>query len=128
PPLLVIFFWYLGVLALLPAIRTIFQQVKDNPDAMFFVSNRGIYMPAPVFGEGFGVVAAAFVLGIAAAVVFTIWANRRQLATGERPPVLWGNIALIVLPPLAAFLAMGMPLSFDYAIPGSFNMRGGMVI
>ena len=128
PPLLVIFFWYLGVLALLPAIRTIFQEVKDNPDAMFFVSNRGIYMPAPVFGEGFGIVVAAFVLGIAAAVVFTIWANRRQLATGERPPVLWVNIALIVLPPLAAHLAMGMPLSFDYPIPGSFNMRGGMVI
>ncbi|PJI44025.1 amino acid ABC transporter permease [Ciceribacter selenitireducens] len=128
PPLLVIFFWYLGVLALLPAIRTIFQHVKDNPGAVFFVSNRGIYMPAPVFGEGFGIVAASFVAGIAAAVLYTIWANRRQLATGKRPPVLWVNLALIILLPVVVFVVLGAPLSFDYPVPGSFNMRGGMVI
>jgi general L-amino acid transport system permease protein len=128
PPLLVIFFWYLGVLALLPAIRTIFQHVKDNPGAVFFVSNRGIYMPAPVFGEGFGIVAASFVAGIAAAVLYSIWANRRQLATGKRPPVLWVNLALIILLPAVVFVVLGAPLSFDYPVPGSFNMRGGMVI
>jgi general L-amino acid transport system permease protein len=128
PPLLVIFFWYLGVLALLPAIRTIFQHVEENPDAVFFISNRGIYMPAPIFGEGFVYVAAAFVAGIVGAVLYTIWANRRQLATGLRPPVLWVNLALVVLLPVAAFLALGAPLSFDYPVPGSFNMRGGMVI
>jgi general L-amino acid transport system permease protein len=128
PPLLVIFFWYLGVLALLPAIRTIFQHVKDNPGAIFFISNRGIYMPAPIFGEGFGIVVAAFILGIVLAIAFTIWANRRQLATGQRPPVLWVNLALIILFPLAVFFVMGMPLTLDYAIPGSFNMKGGMVI
>ncbi len=128
PPLLVIFFWYLGVLALLPAIRTIFQHVKDNPGAVFFISNRGIYMPAPVFGEGFGIVAASLVAGIAAAVLYTIWANRRQLATGKRPPVLWVNLALIILLPLVVFVVLGAPLSFDYPVPGSFNMSGGMVI
>jgi general L-amino acid transport system permease protein len=128
PPLLVIFFWYLGVLALLPSIRTIFQHVKDDPDAVFFISNRGIYMPAPIFEPGFGMVFAAFVIGIVAAIGFTIWANARQRATGQRPPVLWVNLGLIVLFPLIVFLVMGTPLSLDYAIPGSFNMKGGMVI
>ncbi|WP_421592439.1 amino acid ABC transporter permease [Shinella sp. M27] len=128
PPLLVIFFWYLGVLALLPSIRTIFQSVKDDPGAVFFISNRGIYMPAPVFGEGFGVVLAALLIGIVAAIAFTIWANARQRATGQRPPVLWVNLALIVLLPLAVFIVMGQPLTLDYAVPGSFNMKGGMVI
>ncbi|MCR6501988.1 amino acid ABC transporter permease [Shinella sp. CPCC 101442] len=128
PPLLVIFFWYLGVLALLPSIRTIFQHVKDNPDAVFFVSNRGIYMPAPVFGEGFGVVLVALVIGIVAAIAFTVWANARQRATGQRPPVLWVNLALILLFPLAVFIVMGQPLTLDYPVPGSFNMKGGMVI
>ena len=130
PPLLVIFFWYLGVLALLPTIRSILQNIKTNPDAAgtFYISNRGIYMPAPVFGEGFGIVVAAFILGIVLAIVFTIWANRRQLATGKRPPVLWVNLALIILFPLAVFLVLGMPLTFDYATPGGFNMSGGMVI
>jgi general L-amino acid transport system permease protein len=128
PPLLVIFFWYLGVLALLPSIRTIFQHLKDDPDAIFFISNRGIYMPAPVFGEGFGTVLAAFAIGIVAAIAFTIWGNARQRATGKRPPVLWGNLGLIVLFPLIVFVLMGSPLTFDYAVPGSFNMEGGMVI
>ncbi|WP_314095192.1 amino acid ABC transporter permease [Shinella sp. M31] len=128
PPLLVIFFWYLGVLALLPSIRTIFQNLKDDPNAVFFISNRGIYMPAPVFGEGFGVVLIALLIGIVAAIVFTIWANARQRATGQRPPVLWVNLALVVLLPLAVFIVMGQPLTLDYAVPGSFNMKGGMVI
>lgn len=128
PPLLVIFFWYLGVLALLPSIRTIFQNLKEDPNAVFFISNRGIYMPAPVFGEGFGVVLVALVIGIVAAIVFTIWANARQRATGQRPPVLWINLALVVLLPLAVFIVMGQPLTLDYAVPGSFNMKGGMVI
>ena len=128
PPLLVIFFWYLGVLALLPSIRTIFQHVKDNPDAIFFVSNRGIYMPAPVLGEGFGIVFAAFVIGIVAAIAFTVWANARQRATGQRPPVLWVSLGLILLFPLLVFLVMGSPITLDYPVPGSFNMKGGMVI
>lgn len=128
PPLLVIFFWYLGVLALLPSIRTIFQHVKDDPNAVFFISNRGIYMPAPIFGEGFGAVLAAFVIGIIAAIGFTIWANARQRATGKRPPVLWVNLGLVLLFPLIVFVAVGSPLSLDYAVPGSFNMKGGMVI
>jgi general L-amino acid transport system permease protein len=128
PPLLVIFFWYLGVLALLPSIRAIFQHVKENPDAAFFISNRGIYMPAPVLGEGSGVVLAALAFGVLAAIGFTIWANARQRATGLRPPVLWVNLALIVLLPLAVYLVMGQPVSLDYPVPGSFNMRGGMVI
>ncbi|RFZ86696.1 amino acid ABC transporter permease [Shinella sp. WSJ-2] len=128
PPLLVIFFWYLGVLALLPSIRTIFQNLKEDPNAVFFISNRGIYMPAPVFGEGFGVVLVALLIGIVAAIVFTIWANARQRATGQRPPVLWINLALVVLLPLAVFIVMGQPLTLDYAVPGSFNMKGGMVI
>jgi general L-amino acid transport system permease protein len=128
PPLLVIFFWYLGVLALLPSIRTIFQHVKENPDAAFFISNRGIYMPAPVFGENFGIVLAAFALGVVAAIAFTIWANARQRATGKRPPVLWVNLGLIVLFPLIVFVVMGAPLTLDYPVPGSFNMKGGMVI
>jgi len=128
PPLLVIFFWYLGVIALLPAIRTIFQHVKDNPGASFFVSNRGIYMPAPVFGEGASFILIAFIIGVIAAIGFAIWANRQQLATGKRPPVLWVNLALIVGLPLVVFLALGAPLTFDYPVPGSFNMRGGMVV
>jgi general L-amino acid transport system permease protein len=130
PPLLVIFFWYLGVLALLPTIRGILLALKETPDSVpsFFISNRGIYMPAPIFGEGFGFVVAAFIVGVIGAIAFTMWANRQQLKTGRRPPVLLVNLALIVAFPILVFLALGLPLSFDYPTPGGFNMKGGMVI
>ncbi|WP_275790939.1 amino acid ABC transporter permease [Pararhizobium gei] len=128
PPLLVIFFWYLGVLALLPNVRSLFQQVKDDPSKIFFISNRGLYSPAPIFGEGFSYVLVAIAIGVIAAIGFTIWANAQQRKTGKRPPLLVINLALLILLPAVVFLLAGMPLSFDYPIPGSFNMRGGMVI
>jgi general L-amino acid transport system permease protein len=128
PPLLVIFFWYLGVLALLPNVRTLFQQVKDNPGAFFFISNRGVYFPAPIPGEGFSYVVGACVLGIVAAIAFSRWATAHQLKTGQRPPVLLVNLALIIALPVAVFFLLGRPMTLDYPVPGSFNMNGGTVV
>src|SRR5712691_7648030 len=58
PLLFQILFWYLAVLGTLPGPRqsiTIFGGI--------FLSNRGIVLPAPVFGPGSGYVLAGFVLG-----------------------------------------------------------------
>ena len=123
PPLLVIFFWYKGVLSLLPDVK----QALSLPLSVY-VSNRGIYMPAPVFGEGFWPVLVAFALGIVGAIIYSRWANRRQLATGIRPPVLWINLALIIGLPVLAFLVLGAPMTFDVPVLGKFNMSGGTVV
>lgn len=48
PPLLQIFFWYFAVLRNLPGPR----QAVNALDLMF-LSNRGLYIPAPQMGEGF---------------------------------------------------------------------------
>eukprot|EP01035_Chromulina_nebulosa_P011514 gene11514-15384_t len=45
PPLLVIFFWYKGVLSLLPDIKKAL-----NLPFSIYISNRGIYVPTPMFG------------------------------------------------------------------------------
>ena len=123
PPLLVIFFWYKGVLSLLPDVK----QSLSLPLSVF-VSNRGIYMPAPIFGEGMIFVLAAFVVGVIGAVFYSRWATQRQLATGIRPPVLLINLALIIGLPVLAFLAIGAPVTFDIPELGKFNMRGGTVV
>ena len=47
PPLLVIFFWYLGVLAILPQPRDAFHLPFGS-----LLSNRGLTIPVPVWGEG----------------------------------------------------------------------------
>jgi general L-amino acid transport system permease protein len=123
PPLLVIFFWYKGVLSLLPDVK----KALSLPLSVY-VSNRGIYMPAPVFGEGFWIVLAALALGILGAILYGRWANAKQLETGIRPPVLWVNLALILGLPFVAFVALGSPITFDIPELGKFNMRGGTVV
>lgn len=123
PPLLVIFFWYKGVLTLLP-------DVKASLSLPFsvFINNRGIFMPAPVFGQGFWLTVAAFVVGVAGSIVFARWATKKQMATGERSPVLLVSLALIIGLPLLAFAAAGFPVTFDIPELGRFNLRGGTVV
>ena len=123
PPLLVIFFWYMTILNIMPGVRDSYSLPLS-----VFISNRGLYMPAPVFGEGFDYVLLALVVGIVAAFAFSRWATARQLATGVRPPVLPVALLLIIGLPLVVFLILGAPLTFDIPELGKFNMRGGTVI
>jgi general L-amino acid transport system permease protein len=123
PPLLVIFFWYKGVLSLLPDVK----KSLELPLSVY-VSNRGIYMPAPVFGTAIWAVVVVLAIGIVAAILYSRWASKRQMATGQRAPVLWVNLALIVGLPLAAFIVTGFPVTFDVPVLGKFNMNGGTVV
>jgi general L-amino acid transport system permease protein len=123
PPLLVIFFWYKGVLSLLPDVK----QATALP-LHVYVSNRGIFMPAPIFGDGFWIVLAAFVVGVVAAIIYARRATKLQMATGKRSPVLWVNLALIIGLPLVALIVTGFPITFDIPELGKFNMKGGTVV
>ncbi|WP_075288841.1 amino acid ABC transporter permease [Pararhizobium arenae] len=123
PPLLVIFFWYSGVLAVLPQPRESLALPFD-----MYVNNRGLAFPKPVFDAGSQFIFYALVIGIVAAFLVSRYANRRQMATGERLPVLWVNLALIFGLPLLAYLATGMPISFDIPVAGKFNLTGGSVV
>ncbi|KQS88369.1 amino acid ABC transporter permease [Rhizobium sp. Leaf391] len=132
PPLLVIFFWYKGVLAILPDFKQIRQSVQDakaaDPsvvDPSFIISNRGINFPNPIFEPGFNAVWLTLAIGIVASIAFSIWANRQQMSTGKRPPVLLVSLGLIVVLPLLVFLVVGAPISFDYPVLGRFNLSGG---
>src|SRR5262245_24518496 len=84
PLLFQILFWYLAVLGTLPSPRqsiSLFGEV--------FLNNRGIIVPAPMAGEGAGLVAAAGAVGIIATLVLRSWARRRQARTGAQFPVFW---------------------------------------
>ena len=123
PPLLVIFFWYFAVIAALPAPRDALQFGLD-----ISLSNRGFFMPRPLFGEGFQWTALALVVGIGLAVATGRWARRRHLASGRSFPAGWTMLGLIVLVPALVFVATGMPLGFDVPTKTRFNLSGGMTI
>ena len=123
PPLLVILFWYFGVIAVLPAPR-------DAIEAGFGISlsNRGIFTPKLLYEPGAGLVGLAIVAAIVAIVVLNVWSNRRQLATGHRIPVLWPGLGLLVGLPLLAFIATGAPFGFEFPEQTRFSLRGGVQI
>ena len=93
-----------------------------------FLSNRGFYVPSPVFEAGAGVVGAVLVIAIIAAIVFRRWAKRVQDETGRIYPVFWICTGAIVGATAVAFLAMGAPLSWDVPALKGFNFRGGMAL
>jgi general L-amino acid transport system permease protein len=123
PPLLVIFFWYSGVLSSLPQVRDSLQL----PLGMF-LNNRGLAFPKPVWGDTAWVIPLALLIAIIASVAVASWAKRRQMRTGQQFHTIWTVIGLIVVLPLIAFLAAGAPLTFDFPIAGRFNLSGGSVI
>jgi len=123
PPLLVIFFWYSGVLSVLP-------QPRDSIALPFgsFLNNRGLAFPKPIAGDLFWLTLIAIIIAIIAVVMTNRWALKRQMATGQSFPRLWPSIAILFGLPLLVFLFTGMPLSFDYPVAGKFNLSGGSVV
>jgi general L-amino acid transport system permease protein len=120
PLLFQILFWYLAVLASLPAPRASFTLFG------IYVNDRGLLLPRPLFGEGAQWVLAAFVAGTVIALAFRAYARRRQAEAGEILPV--GRVALgaMVGLPLIVFLLAGAPISFEVPELRGFNFVGGM--
>ncbi len=120
PPLLVIFFWYLGVLSVLPAPR-------DSIELPFqsYLNSRGFFLPKTIWEEGAWVIPVAIVLALVLVFAIARWAYKRQMKTGERFPTLLTSIALIVGLPVLATIASGVPFSFEFPQQGTFNLTGG---
>ena len=93
-----------------------------------FASNRGVTFPVLTWHEADLWVLAAFMLGILATILVARWAKRRQERTGAQFPTIWVGVGLILLLPLAVFLATGAPLDLDKPVLAGFNFKGGATI
>jgi general L-amino acid transport system permease protein len=121
PPLFQILFWYLAVLSAMPSPRqsiSVFGEV--------FISNRGIIIPRPLFGEGTGLVLWAFGAALLAVILIGYWARGRREETGQRFPMLWVGLGLLVLVPLAAMIYTDFPITFERPELKGFNFAGGV--
>ncbi|UIJ73878.1 amino acid ABC transporter permease [Aurantimonas sp. HBX-1] len=120
PPLLVILFWYFGVLSVLSGPRG----VDVNPLGIY-LTNRGLQVPTILFDPLAWATVAAFVVGIVGAIVLARRNKVRQLATGVRRPLLWPSLGLIIGLPVAVFLLTGIPAAFEFPEATRFNLVGG---
>jgi general L-amino acid transport system permease protein len=123
PLLLQLLFWYNAILKPLPSPR----QSIQLPGGIF-VNNRGMVLPNPVLAPGAGWIAVSALAGIAASILYRIWARRRQMATGEQAPVGLVSLALILGLPIAAYFGLGQPVSLTFPELKGFNFIGGFQI
>ncbi len=95
---------------------------------IFFLTNRGFFIPQPVLEPGAGIVAAAFVISVVFVFFFRRWAKKIQGETSRVYPVFWISTGVIVVMMAAAFLSAGMPLSWGIPELKGFNFNGGLAI
>jgi len=123
PVLLQIFFWYNVFISIFPHPKKSFSFFD-----IAFLNQRGLYLPKPILESGFSLVIIAFVVGIILTVFMKRYFNKKHDETGVYTRTLGYSTLLILGLPAVFFLLLGSPLSFDLAVLGKFNLKGGMQV
>ncbi|MQT38931.1 amino acid ABC transporter permease [Pseudomonas helleri] len=123
PPLLQILFWYFAVFLTMPGPRA-----SHNFGDMFFVSSRGLNMPAAQAADGFYPFLVSLVIAIITIVLITGWANRRFEISGQPFHTGWAGLAVLVSIPALCTLIFGTPLHWEMPKLQGFNFVGGWVL
>ncbi|NIZ62835.1 amino acid ABC transporter permease [Sedimentitalea sp. CY04] len=94
----------------------------------FAFTNRGIYLPAPVWGAGSMVVVVTFLLSIVGVIGYRRYATKLLYDTGRMLPTFLPSLAIFFLPTILMFFIMGMPIGLEYPELKGFNFKGGIKI
>ncbi len=103
------------------------KQAMNFSDSAF-LTNRGFFIPKPLFEPLFWIVTALIIAGI----VFTLWfgryAKKVQDETGKHYPVFWISLGAIIGIPMVMYFLLGSPIVWEIPELKGFNFKGGMVI
>ncbi|MEP1199097.1 amino acid ABC transporter permease [Tateyamaria sp.] len=94
----------------------------------FAFTNRGVYIPAPVWGPGSLIVVAVFILSIIGVFAYRRYATKLLYDTGRLLPMGWPSLAILFVPTLLMFFIMGRPIGLEYPELKGFNFAGGIKI
>lgn len=123
PLLLQLIFWHTMLTRGLPAVRQALSPVEG-----VFLTNRGLYLPAPVSDPAHLWIGVALLIGVAFALSARWAARRTRERTGRQVRIFWVAVGLIALPPLAVFVGAGAPLALDMPELKGFNFTGGVTV
>ena len=123
PVLLHILFIHGIIVHVLPSPK----KALDLGDSIF-LSNRGLTIPDPVFGDGFSYTVIAFFVAIGAVIYFRLWAKKVRESTGKIYPVFLISTGILIGLPLLVFVVTGSPLSWLVPELGRFNLKGGITM
>jgi general L-amino acid transport system permease protein len=122
-PVLLQIILYYTILLHLPKVKQSLV-IFDN----FYLSNRGLFSPAPIFKDGFSLVIGSLIVMIIFTFFLKRFLKKKQELTGKQYPIFLINSGLIIFTPIFVYYLMGMPLEFDHPVMKGFNFKGGMVI
>ncbi len=128
-------YWYVQIirniplLILLILLADIMHHLPNASDikvsnAGIYLTNQGLFTPRPVFENGSGSIFYAFIAGLAGFIGYYYWAKNRQVKTGQQSPVGLLFVGLVILLPITAYFASGMPISLAYPVKTRFSFQG----
>lgn len=123
PVLLHIFFIYGVIINLLPVPKK-----AEAISGVFYMTNRGIFAPAPTLEQGYEFVVGAFLLAIVGCFVLAKWSKNRQMKTGKIFPLFWSCVAMIIAFPLLANMFVGGAIGVEVPKLKGFNFKGGLIL
>ena len=106
----------------------------DDPSAsMWFfdsvaITNRGVYVPKPVFGEGSFIILGVFIASVIGIFLYRRFARQQLFEHGKLVPTFWPSVGLFFIPAILAQLVLGGPITLDYPSLQGFNFRGGITV
>ena len=92
------------------------------------ITNRGVYLPKPLFGDGSMFVVAIFILSVIGIFFFRSYARKQLYDHGRMIPTFWPSIGLFFVPAILVQLVMGNPITLEFPALKGFNFGGGITI
>jgi general L-amino acid transport system permease protein len=123
PLLIQIVFWFIVVFSTLPAPKQSYSLFST-----FFLNNRGIYFPAPVFQPGFIWTFIAALLAIICFIILLKWSQSYRKRIGQRLPYYYPSLFALLAFVTAVFVLTGKPLHWAVPKLSGFNFEGGSFI
>lgn len=90
------------------------------------ITNRGVFIPNPIWGPNSGLLIAVFIVSIIGAILYRRYAKKVLFDTGRLLPMTWPAFAIAVIPTVLFYFILGRPVSLEYPVLGGFNFQGGI--
>lgn len=90
------------------------------------VTNRGVYVPKAILGEGSMLVIGTFIASIIGIFLFRRFARAKLFNEGKLISTFWPSIALFFIPTILMQLILGSPITFESPALKGFNFQGGL--
>ena len=121
PVLFQMLFWYLAVLAALPAPR---QSISLF--GLFFLNNRGLIIPRPICEAGLDAFLTAILVAIVASIALRYYTRRQLFRYGKAIRTWPCVLGLLIGLPLLIMLVFGLPFKIELPELKGFNFTGGV--